>query len=92
MRGPKPWRRFRAFVTGYFWLPCPSCGNHFAGSEWADIDGHHSNIGDQGICPDCTRAGVGDAYLLHQAGAEGQPEWLLDRIRARLASVQNPLD
>lgn len=28
------WRRLRAFLGGYFWLPCPSCGNYFASCEW----------------------------------------------------------
>jgi hypothetical protein len=26
-------RRFRAWLTGYFWLPCPQCGQMFAGYE-----------------------------------------------------------
>lgn len=27
-------RRLRAAALGYFWLPCPSCGEHFSGEEW----------------------------------------------------------
>lgn len=27
------WHRFRAFVGGYFWLPCPVCGREFGGHE-----------------------------------------------------------
>lgn len=26
--------RFRAWLGGYFWLPCPLCGRHFSGREW----------------------------------------------------------
>ena len=33
MRGPRRWRQLRAFLTGYFWLPCPNCGRMFAGFE-----------------------------------------------------------
>ncbi len=27
------YHRIRAFLTGYFWLPCPSCGRMFGGHE-----------------------------------------------------------
>jgi hypothetical protein len=27
----------RALVTGYFWLPCPICGEPFAGFEAGDV-------------------------------------------------------
>ena len=26
-------RWFRAFIGGYFWLPCPICGEPFGGNE-----------------------------------------------------------
>lgn len=29
----KPFRWLRAFITGYFWLPCPRCGRMFGGYE-----------------------------------------------------------
>jgi hypothetical protein len=57
-----------AAVMGYFWLPCPLCGQEFGGHEWRDIDGKSSSIPVDGqpgrgraICPDCTRAGKGGA-------------------------------
>ena len=61
------WRREKmARLTHTFWLPCPSCGNHFGGFEWRNINGHQSTIPDKsesntgrGICPDCTARGVG---------------------------------
>jgi len=31
---------------GYFWLPCPLCGQMFGGHEWEDIDGKPSTIPD----------------------------------------------
>lgn len=33
MRAPKWWRQFHAWVGGYFWLPCPQCGEMFGGHE-----------------------------------------------------------
>jgi len=59
--------RLYAQMFGYFWLPCPVCGNYFGGQEWRDVDGHDAAIPDpeegpgygRGICPNCTRHGVG---------------------------------
>lgn len=56
-----------AKANGYFWLPCPLCGQKFGGHEWKDYDGLSSQIPaddgvpghGQGICPDCTKAGRG---------------------------------
>ena len=68
----RPWRerprwlhRIIAAVGGYFWLPCPSCGQMFGGHEWrpnswifvVDPD-HPDGYTNMGICPVCTRAGV----------------------------------
>lgn len=49
---PRILHHLYAFVCGYFWLPCPRCGEYFGGHEWmnhplAGIDG-------KGICPACT--------------------------------------
>ena len=27
-------RKLRAEALGYFWLPCPVCGQYFSGEEW----------------------------------------------------------
>ena len=50
---------------GYFWIPCPSCGNDFGGQEWGDVDGKSSTIWNDGsagigICPSCTIDGKGN--------------------------------
>ena len=29
----RTWNRFRATIGGYFWLPCPICGQMFGGHE-----------------------------------------------------------
>jgi hypothetical protein len=53
----RPWNKAYAKFNGYFWLPCPLCGQMFGGHEWGET------IYDQiptdkegsfkGICPDC---------------------------------------
>lgn len=63
-RLPRWFHHLRAIIGGYFWLPCPLCGREYGGHEWRDIDGKSSVIPDRpgqnkGICPDCTRRGLG---------------------------------
>lgn len=48
------WNRFRAWIGGYFWLPCPLCGREFGGHEvrqgetlWL------SPLEGRCVCPDC---------------------------------------
>jgi hypothetical protein len=68
----KTTRYLIARIGGYFWLPCPECGEYFGGFEWRKYGGHFDTIpaesdpGDSpgseraiGICPECTYAGVG---------------------------------
>lgn len=76
--------RLRAFITGYFWLPCPHCGKKFGGHEWRDIGGHYSSVGNTGICPDCTKAGVGDRWTLFNAIVNDQPEFILAPLIERM--------
>lgn len=67
---PYRWRRVhRAYAElfGYFWLPCPLCGEYSGGHEWYDRPGLPSTIPNpeggrgsgKGICPTCTLAGRG---------------------------------
>ncbi len=61
-----------ALAEGYFWLPCPVCGQEFGGHEWlteGQTDGLPASVPDPdargmsfGICPDCTWAGYGYPY------------------------------
>lgn len=55
-----------ARAGGYFWLPCPVCGEEFGGHEWRSVHGHESSIPDldlpntsTGICQGCTAKGIG---------------------------------
>jgi hypothetical protein len=55
--------RFRLFnklyadIFGYFWLPCPLCGQYFGGHEWTSRTAHTKD--GKGICPDCDKKGLG---------------------------------
>lgn len=56
-----------ALNNGYFWLPCPLCGQEFGGHEWEKesngkktaIKTDEPAIG-KGICPDCVEADKGN--------------------------------
>ena len=59
-----------ATMNGYFWLPCPVCGEPFGGHEWADVDGLPSSVPvlgstteRRGICTACTVQGYGYPYV-----------------------------
>lgn len=51
---PRWLNRLVAFVCGYFWLPCPLCGEDFGGHEWREW-GHtlHDGSSGKGTCPRC---------------------------------------
>lgn len=55
--------RLRAEQEGWFWLPCPLCGQEFAGHEWVHSAENSIPTDDptllRGICPACTTAGFG---------------------------------
>jgi len=45
---PRWLARLWAKLMGYFWLPCPVCGDPFAGFEWGEhsmMDGPHAGAG-----------------------------------------------
>ncbi len=51
--------RLYAFVMGYFWLPCPLCGEHFGGHEARGEDALWREYGrGQGVCPRCGEDGT----------------------------------
>lgn len=46
-----------AYLLGYFWLPCPLCGEDFGGHEWR-VSLMRSTGEGKGVCPKCSeRAG-----------------------------------
>lgn len=49
---PRWLQKVKADRGGYFWLPCPMCGEEFGGHEWA---GHlmRSDHEGTGICANC---------------------------------------
>jgi len=56
MKWPRFIHRIYANISGYFWHPCPICGNYFGGHEWDYENGHTlqktGNIG-IGVCSNC---------------------------------------
>lgn len=55
--------QFRAWFGGYFWAPCPLCGQMFGGHE-RPMGAVKIRPGDpwrgRCVCPDCTRGLRGD--------------------------------
>ena len=52
-RAPAWWRRLRALVQGYFWMPCPRCDEMFAGYEASASVTFHRDGADWAVCPLC---------------------------------------
>lgn len=49
---PRFLNKIWAFIFGYFWLPCPLCGNKFGGHEcWESLMVSYSE--GVGVCPKC---------------------------------------
>ncbi len=48
-------RRMRAEWGGYFWLPCPLCGQYFGGNEWRlpHQSLRYSTSSSRAVCRDC---------------------------------------
>jgi len=51
------WNRIRAFVCGYYWLPCPNCGQMYGGHEMGGGTLYHEGgptwAKGTCLCPDC---------------------------------------
>jgi hypothetical protein len=46
-RNKRRWlNRLIAHLGGYFWMPCPLCGEMFGGHEWRERNGLPSSIPD----------------------------------------------
>lgn len=57
MKLPRFLHKWYAFLFGYFWLPCPICGEDFGGHEWTHGEALMTswNTG-TGVCPNCVEA------------------------------------
>ena len=66
---PRALARFLAWLSGYFWLPCPVCREPFAGFEWPLGVALYTDSGQWGVCskPRCVEAAKASrvAYLQH---------------------------
>ncbi|GAG45815.1 unnamed protein product, partial [marine sediment metagenome] len=70
MRWPRFVHRIYADLTGYFWLPCPLCGEMFGGHEWLPGNTLMSSLSEgHGVCPDC-----GD--LAREQNAKQSPRYI----------------
>ncbi len=60
-----------AFLGGYFWLPCPLCGENFGGHEWHTHNENSSIMTSrgtgEGVCPNC-----------HDEAKKYNDEWVAD--------------
>jgi len=54
-RLPRAFHKLRANFSGYFWLPCPLCGEMFGGHEYSKLYIHPTPKIGQGkcVCNDC---------------------------------------
>jgi len=51
---PRWLQKWYANLRGYFWLPCPLCGEYFGGHEWRTGDYlFYSDRNASGVCPNC---------------------------------------
>jgi hypothetical protein len=75
---PRWVHRLYAVVFGYFWSPCPICGQHFGGHEWRApfvVD----PVTVRGICPACVKAGRGVVKIFVKDG-QGVVKTVLRRV------------
>ncbi len=77
MKFNRRWHQFRAFIGGYFWLPCPICREPFGGHE---VQPNHTlmntTCSGTSVCPNCGDA----ARLLNQLMWEGKKKPCHDPI------------
>lgn len=72
--------RLWAWLAGYFWIPCPKCGEHFGGHEVADFS---VRVGDK-LKVVCKRCDPGPDHYIEIDGVI----WAVRRHAE--ASIQDP--
>lgn len=50
---PREAHRKYANAHGYFWMPCPRCGQYFGGHEWGGEAVRFADLSGIGCCPRC---------------------------------------
>jgi hypothetical protein len=74
----RPWARLRAFLGGYFWMPCPVCDRMFGGHEDGGIllgKGHTDKM----TCTRCPARYVlqdGEPWMVSAAWGEHDELWV----------------
>lgn len=52
---PRWLQHIKATLGGYFWQPCPLCGECFGGHEWSGDSDLATSYGEGiGVCDNCT--------------------------------------
>jgi len=82
IRATKFFRRLKAHVLGYFWLPCPICREMFAGYECSGSLMTDWSSG-WGVCPDC----VDEANRRNEAYMKANPPPIVDLTREDLLTM-----
>ena len=49
-RHPRWLNKLVAGVCGYYWIPCPLCGNYYAGYEWIGETLMETDRSGTGVC------------------------------------------
>lgn len=79
-------RMLSASFRGYFWMPCPLCGEEFGGNEWVNrisLPGSEPGMS-TGVCPACELdLGVAALPMCEQQGH--RPVWILSEASATIA-------
>lgn len=60
----RKWNKLKAFLLGYFWLPCPVCKKEFGGHEIEGGRGGHLQLDistGKITCPECPGSWVYDS-------------------------------
>ncbi len=79
-RLPRWCHRVYAWFAGYFWLPCPVCGQMFGGHEWVagDLVYVLEDYRPRATCPRpvCRATAQIDRWFVHQRSTEHAIYWL----------------
>ena len=69
MRYPRFLHKLYANINGYFWLPCPICGEMFGGHEWKSggIKTYREGVR-HAICPVCAELDTSKYIYNHATG------------------------
>jgi len=85
------WNYTRARLGGYFWLPCPLCGERFGGHE---DSGYLMTSASSGIsvCIDCADEAEALNKERFSSTIAGTVEWVFQTHRANMLKLTKPVE